>query len=117
MRKISLEEIDWEIDCLPEDTPVRGNLVVSGDDDQDEADEDKVIEDLEHNPWAWCCVRVTGRWMGLEASDFLGCCSYESEADFRRSGGYYQGMQDIIRGELQQMAEKIVKEMRDEGEK
>jgi len=36
--------------------------------------------------WAWCGVEVRVTWNGIEGADYLGCCSYESEADFRASG-------------------------------
>jgi len=44
------------------------------------------------NPWAWFRAIVTVRWHGFEASNSLGACSYRSEADFRRPGGYFDDM-------------------------
>ena len=91
--------IEYTVECLPEDAPVRGNAMASGDDAFDREVEDEIIADLESNPWAWCCVKVTARAGGLEGTDYLGCCSYESEEDFRR-GGSYEDMKDCATREL-----------------
>ena len=75
-----------EIVIHPEELPIRGNLVFSGDGVLDTQLEDAVIEESEHNPWAWCVVEVKASWLGLQASTFLGCCSYRSESDFKVDG-------------------------------
>ena len=47
---------------------------------------------LDHgDQWAWCSVKVEVRWNGFRGTDYLGCCSYESEEDFRKSE-YYNDM-------------------------
>lgn len=46
---------------------------------------------LKDNVWAWAQVEVRASYRGLEASDYLGCCSYESEEEFKK-GGYYDDM-------------------------
>lgn len=84
-----------EILIHPEDLPIRGNLVSSGDGVLDTQLENAVIEELEHNPWAWCVVEVKASWKGLKESTFLGGCSYRSEADFK-VGGYYEDMVDEV---------------------
>jgi hypothetical protein len=43
------------------------------------------------NPWAWCTAKVTAEWCGVRGYNYLGCCSYASEADFR-AGPYFEGM-------------------------
>jgi len=66
----------------------------SGNADDDLAAEALVRSGLESgNPWAWCCVKVTAKWRELEASDYLGACTYESETEFCAEGGYFQDMQ------------------------
>jgi hypothetical protein len=99
-----------EILIHPEDLPIRGNLMASGDEVLDKQFEDAVIEELEHNPWAWCVVEVRACWMGLKASTFLGGCSYRSEADFKVDG-YYDDMIDEVIRELTQNASKIRAEL------
>lgn len=84
--------VRYTIECLPEDMPVRGNALASGDDEEDRKAENAVLAALECNPWAWCLVRVRA-WAGsVYGEDYLGCCSYESEEDFKR-GGYWEDMQ------------------------
>jgi hypothetical protein len=51
----------------------------------------KVIADMQFNPWAWCDVKVTARWENWTGVDYLGACSYESEADFK-ADDYYSDM-------------------------
>lgn len=92
----------------PEDCGVRGNALASGDDAVDKAMEDKIINDLnDGNEWAWCTAAVRATWNALEATDYLGCCSYESAEDFKRPGGYYQQMVDTVIDELVKQAETI----------
>lgn len=87
------DEVTYTLECSPEDIPVRGNAMASGDDEADRADEDRIIADLESgNEWAWCCAKVTAEWNGFEGKDYLGGCSYASEDDFKRPGGYYDDM-------------------------
>lgn len=83
----------FTIEAQSEWIPVRGNAQASGDAADDRAVEDAIIARLNAgDEWAWCCVVVTARWNGFEGTDTLGCCSYESEADFKRTGGYYDDM-------------------------
>lgn len=93
MSGIPDDEVTYSIECLPEHTGVRGNAMASGDDAADKEDENRIIADLESgNEWAWCCVKVTATWNGFTGKDYLGCCSYASEDDFKVEGGYYDDM-------------------------
>lgn len=56
------------------------------------------------NPWAWCSVTVRAEWCGLVAEDHLGGCSYESEAEFRAPGGYFD---DMVSSALDALAERV----------
>lgn len=94
------EQVTFTVDCLPEDIPVKGNALASGDDVEDAKAEQWIYDELDAgNEWAWCCVKVTARWNGLEGTDFLGCCSYKSREDFERCD-YYQDMHHIAFGNL-----------------
>lgn len=85
-------EPEIEIICHEEECPVRGNAQASGEDDLDREMEDQIIARLESGDiWAWCCVEVKASFMGLSESEYLGCCSYDNEADFC-SDGYYSDM-------------------------
>lgn len=64
-----------------------------------EADPDtlNMVADIEEraregDTWAWCCVRVTVACGDLAQHEYLGGCSYESEADFRANSGYFDDM-------------------------
>src|SRR5688500_7160137 len=44
------------------------------------------------NEYAWFSAKVTVKYKGFEATDYLGCCSYKSEKDFKQNSGYYKDM-------------------------
>ena len=88
--------------CSPEHIPVRGNAMMGGDAEDNRRVEDAIIADLESgNEWAWCCsVEVRASYAGIDGADYLGGCSYASEADFRRPGGYFDDMREAALDEL-----------------
>ncbi len=43
------------------------------------------------NIYAWFCAKITVKYKGYEATDYLGACSYKDENDFKK-GGYYDDM-------------------------
>lgn len=89
---IKREDCIFTIECLEEDQPIKGNVMASGDDEVDEAAEMLVLDQLAHgNQWAWCTVRVvcTHAPSGITGDNYLGCCSYKSEEDFRSSSADY----------------------------
>ena len=50
--------------------------------------------------WAWCTVHVIAHWTNEEGQeftgdDYLGGCSYASEADFKQPHGYYDDMKQV----------------------
>jgi len=92
--------VRFDVECLPEDASIEGNVQASGDDEADREAEDAVRDDLNNgNPWAWCCVRVTAHYKGFRGTDYLGCCSYRSEEDFLNDA-YYQDMCNVAFQEL-----------------
>ena len=98
--KFKESEIEYRIECLPEEMPVRGNLTDSGDAELDKRDEDAVIAEIENgNDWAWCTIRVVATYKGLEGNDYLGGCTYSNENDFI-AGGYFDDMKDQARSDL-----------------
>lgn len=97
----TIEQVEFSIECLPEDTQVQGNAMFSGDNEADREAEENIIQKLDNgNEWAWCTVRVVARHKGIEGDDYLGCCSYDSEKDFIENSGYYQDMKSIAYEEL-----------------
>lgn len=113
--KLSKEKLEsrvtYKIIPHPEYMSVRGNLIDSGDPEQDKEDEDAVIADIESgNEWAWCCVEVKCEYMCFSASSYLGGCSYKSEGDFI-NGGYYDDMKHEAFAELCEKLEASIKEL------
>lgn len=79
-------EIKYAVRLEPEDTPVRGNAMASGDPNVDRDTEAWTLSELDRgNLGAWCVAIVTatleidGRTFKGEAA--LGCCSYASEEE------------------------------------
>ncbi len=62
------------------------------------------------NDWAWCGVTIRARWKGFEGLDHLGCCSYQSEAEFVATSGYYD---DMLATALYELACRIQEARRD----
>ncbi len=116
-----LKLADFKIRMEPEDTPVEGNALASGDDEEDRKAEETILEQLNNgNDWAWCRVQVVAAFAGLEGeSTWLGCCSYQSEedfkgekflvkdpgeADFHEGGGYYD---DLLKEAAEDLLVKV----------
>jgi hypothetical protein len=107
-KQLTLADVEFTIDVLPEDAPVRGNAMASGDDDFDRQTEDRIISDLcSGNEWAWCTIKVTAHYAGLEGCDYLGCCSYRNEDEFCQPDGYYPSMKDEAMRDLQEQIDSI----------
>lgn len=102
---LTIDDVTWTVEALPEETPIEGNALVSGDDATDTAAEDAIREQLESgNVWAWCTVRVTGETDdGREHSEYLGCCNYESRVDFIKNSGYCDDMRAAVLEQLNAM--------------
>lgn len=94
-----------------EDIAIRGNALASGDEEEDAAEEARILSELENgNPWAWCCVKVTAAYAGLEATTYLGACSYRDEEDFRQ-GGYFDDMRLEVLDMLESAVEKTANDI------
>jgi hypothetical protein len=104
--------VEYEMTVLPEDSPVRGNAMFSGDADYDREVEESIIEDLDAgNEWAWCAVKMVARYPGvdnIEGTDYLGQCSYNDEEQFKQPGGYYDDMKAEARADLYNQIESIL---------
>ena len=115
--------ITYTLECLPEDLPIRGNCLASGDNAEDERCALWIESELRKgNDWAWCCAKVTCtiEAMGetFAGTDYLGACSYMGEEDFRTPGGYFDDMKraaheaalDAMRAALQRakIAEHLI---------
>ena len=96
----TIEQVNFIIEALDEHIPVRGNAVATDNPEEDKETEDKIIADLDNgNIWAWCTVMVTAEYKGVEGTDYLGCCSYDSEEKFKEDG-YFEAMKRSAYNEL-----------------
>ena len=100
-RPLMRKEVKIGLKIEPDDLPVEGN---AGDSECEAAVLEKVSAG---DMWAWCSVTVTASWRNIEGSDNLGCCSYESEADFMRCE-YYADMVERAMAELNSECERTL---------
>ena len=82
------------LECLPEDIEPEEQI------DDAEALEWICRQRERGNEWAWCMAHVIVNYNGLTGEDWLGGCSYESEANFAQDGGYYESMVEEAIGDL-----------------
>lgn len=99
-------EITYTIEAFPEDCPVQGMAMASGDDAIDKEYEDQIISRLgSGDMWAWCCV-VVGAEIELDngvkvyGDATLGCVTADGEQDFMENSGYYEDMKDEAKQSL-----------------
>ena len=96
--------IEIYTEALYEDIPIRGHALASGDTETDKQVEGRILAELDAgNEWAWCVARVWVRckeWDEeeqethiIEEDEYLGCCSYNNEQEFKE-GGYWNDMVD-----------------------
>jgi hypothetical protein len=84
--------------------PIRGNAIDSGDEEYDREVEDQLIDEVNSgNVWAWFSAEIKASYNGVSCSDYLGCCSYEDEQDFRASDCY----QDMVAQATDELREKL----------
>ena len=103
-----MKEVEFIVEILPEDKPVAGNAIWSGDTHYDQCVERKILDDLVGgNAWAWCSVKVTARVDGIEGTDYLGGCSHANRQDFLNSE-ICEGMKLIALSELRNKLSGLV---------
>lgn len=105
------DQVVYAIEAEFDDIPIRGNALMSGDDELDRKVEDELIERVEDGDvWAWASVKVTASIPGieLEGVDYLGGCSYKDEEGFK-VGGYYEDMKAETLADLERQLEAVFK--------
>ena len=104
LRSINDKRLTWTLTAEPEEVSIEGNASAWGEPEDSEYAA-KIRAQLDTgNEWAWCCVAVrvqfeTETGEAFEGVDYLGCCSYRSERDFRR-GGYLPQMREAAFDDL-----------------
>jgi hypothetical protein len=98
-------DIEYRLYADQDDLQVRGNASASGDDDDDKAYEDEIIERLDAGDiWAWATVKVEAvldiDGEEIIGEDYLGACSYADYADFIKPGHYYDDMKAQAKEDL-----------------
>lgn len=95
--------ITYKLCAEQDDISVRGNALVSGDDDVDKKCEDRILARLDDGDvWAWVSVHVTAEIEGIEVEgdDYLGGCSYASYKNFIRCNDYWIDMKANAKADL-----------------
>ena len=73
MRKLTESEVTFDLELEPEDIPLRGNAIASGDPDYDREYEAELQERLERgDESAWCCMVVTATWTSADGDEYVG---------------------------------------------
>jgi hypothetical protein len=90
--------------CEEYDSP-RGQLM-----NEDGSDDEETIREIELGIMAWFCAKVTASKEGVElASDYLGCCVYQSAMDFVDEPGAEFYYTDMVNNVLCKAKETIAK--------
>lgn len=101
MRKLTYDDLEWEIRVHAEDQPVVGNVCSSGNPKIDAQVEERIQKRLDAgDQWAWCQVELVGTFAGMEVTDWLSEVSCLDEQDFR-AGGYYDDMRESVLESMQ----------------
>lgn len=108
LRKLTKQDVEFTIEAKEDYSPIRGNLIDSGDSDYDTQIENEIVDRLNSGDiWAWCSIKVTAYWNGLDSVGYLGGCSYESESDFIKNSGYYDAMCEAALADLNKQVESL----------
>lgn len=99
IRELRADEVQFRVSILEEEDEVEGHFA-SGDEKVDAANVKEVKDRLRQgDTWAWCMITVTAKWKEWTGKAYLGSCSYEDEASFKKDA-YYQQMLDEALGDL-----------------
>lgn len=94
----------------PEEIPIRGNAISSGDTEFDRQAEDDIIKRYNAgDELAWCQVRVEAEARGFKHIEYLGACSFESQNDIATDEILPDMANEAVNGlkkDLQEIAEK-----------
>ena len=111
-RTLTSNDIRVVVTAFPDEIPVKGNALCSGDEDFDRQVESEILNRLEQDDvWAWATVCVSAEWEALKENEYLGCCCYESEEDFRNNSGYFEEMVDQVITNLNKRLQNLYKKM------
>jgi len=111
MLKFDESQVTYTIEPEVDDLPLKGNVLMSGNDVLDRAAETAVQTRLDNGEmWAWASVLVVARYNDIEMIDgcaHLGGCNYRDEADFK-SMPEYADMKATAMRKLKEEFERIM---------
>lgn len=109
-------KVEVFFDAEPEDLPVRGNAMASGDAVFDKAVEDEILDRLERGDiWAWftghVVVTTSVDGVAFTGHDYIGGCSYADRDDFLRDNrdGYLRDLRDRALADLTANVKRVIK--------
>lgn len=108
--KLKKHMVQFEVSIEPEFTPIEKALGFENTGTDHSEYIKKVLDNDGQNPWLWCLVKVTAKYKQFEGVDYLGCCAYESEQDFR-NGGYFEDMCDQAFDDLKNQISQTLSEL------
>lgn len=109
-KRLTIHDVRLSITASPEGiTPANSYRIPVIKTDEEELK--RFVSDVEdmvgkYDLWGWCQVEVKAKLGSLSGSAYLGSCSYEDEADFKR-GGYYEQMVEEAIEELQAQVDEL----------
>lgn len=73
------KDVHFHLEIFSEESPIKGNVMSSGDEEADRKAEEWVRNQLKLGEYhAWCSVTVSAFWRNMEGKASIGCCSYET---------------------------------------
>ena len=111
LRELTQEEVTFIVEVEPEETPVSGNVVASGDESYDREVESRIIKRVESGDLlAWCTLKTTASWGGYAITIHLGCCTIDSDeclALYAREAGEFSRALEKLNNYLSNVANSI----------
>ena len=112
-KRLTFDDLDFRVSTYREHiSPAQSMKRGTSEEVKDFCDAVEKVRKVADGTWGWCCVKVTGVLKGdmtyhtndgpgtFAATDYLGCCSYESKQHFIE-GGYYDDMCKNVLAEVQ----------------
>lgn len=101
LRELTQDEVRFSLEAHEDDTPIRGNILDSGDPEVDrKVETELILRRANGDVWAWAVVTVTAQWKTFVGRAVLGGCSYANTAEFLTCD-YYAHMRQTALESLQ----------------
>lgn len=115
INSLLFQDVKFEVEIEPEDLPVRGNVIESGDLQYDKSVEDEIIAELNSgNIYVWCCIKVTAKWKTWSGVTYLGGCSSKSEKELLSDNAdLIEGLKNEALYDLNDTLKNVFNELQD----